>query len=271
MADLGSLTAEFEKFWPGSHAEEWDRVGLLTGSKGSHVDTVLVAVDLTEAVIDEALKLKAQLIVTHHPFLLKPIVSVADDQLKGKLLGRLIRNNVAVFSAHTNADVQTDGASTLMATAFGLQKLEPLASSMGGFGHGVIGELPEDTTLDVFAARVAEQLPSTARKVAFAGNPQAKIRKVAVCSGAGDSFIPIVLASDADVYVTSDLRHHPTQDAVATPRETGQLSLIDVAHWAAESLWVNAAVQRIESIGTLKVLASAINTDPWTQEVNPNA
>jgi len=67
------------------------------------------------------------------------------------------------------------------------------------------------------------------------------------------------------------LRHHPTQDAVATPRETGQLSLIDVAHWAAESLWVNAAVQRIESIGTLKVLASAINTDPWTQEVNPNA
>ena len=267
MASLSSLVQEFEKFWPNSHAEAWDSVGLLSGSLDLEVEKVLVAVDLTHEVIDEAIELNAQLVLTHHPVLLKPIHTLAENKLKGSLISRLIRSNLGSFSAHTNADVQADGASTLMAKQFGLQDLSPLVSSPNGFGHGVLGNLNQPVELSVFAQIVSNALPRVARKVVFAGNPTGLVQKVAVCSGAGDSFIPNVLESDADVYVTSDLRHHPVQDAISTPRANGSLNLIDVSHWAAESLWVSAAIQRVETIGMVQAVASAIKTDPWTQEV----
>jgi putative NIF3 family GTP cyclohydrolase 1 type 2 len=104
--------------------------------------------------------------------------------------------------------------------------------------------------------------------VAFSGKPDREIRRVAICSGAGDSFLPVVLGSQADVYVTSDLRHHPASDAIATPREQGQLSLIDVSHWAAESLWVTSTLSKLSTLSGFDVVASATVTDPWTQEVN---
>lgn len=268
MVKLSSLLENFETFWPAAHADEWDRVGLTVGNVNSDITRVLVSVDLTESVVNEAISVGAELIVTHHPFLLKGIDSVAEDQLKGQLVAKIIRADLAVFAAHTNADVQPDGASTLMAESFGLVDLEPLVPSMGGFGHGVIGTLRSELSLEEFARKVSENLPKTARKVSFAGLPDKKVSRVAICSGAGDAFLPQVLASNADVYVTSDLRHHPVQDAISTPRANGALALIDVAHWAAESLWVSAAIERINSLTGVKAIASQTNTDPWTQEVN---
>jgi putative NIF3 family GTP cyclohydrolase 1 type 2 len=143
-----------------------------------------------------------------------------------------------------------------------------LVETKGGFGHGVIGELAAPMKLSDFAARVAEVLPVTARKVVFSGEPGLLVRFVALCSGAGDSFLPNVLASNADVYVTSDLRHHPALDAISTPREQGPLALIDVSHWAAESLWVTNAISKLSTLSGIDVVASATVTDPWTQEVN---
>lgn len=268
MPKLSDLIDKFETFWPGSHADSWDRVGLLAGSSKAEVSRILVSVDLTEAVIEEAIEFGAELIVTHHPFLLKGLESVSEDRLKGSLIAKLIRAGISVFSAHTNADVQEDGASTLMAKAFGLNNLKPLVSTSAGFGHGVIGTLAAETELANFAKTVSKALPATARKVAFSGNPSRTVKTVAICSGAGDSFLPAVLESEADVYVTSDLRHHPTQDAVLAPREHGPLSLIDVSHWAAESLWVGGAVNRLNTLTGVTALESSINTDPWTREVD---
>lgn len=268
MAKLSDLTEKFETFWPGSHADAWDRVGLLVGSSKADVSKILVAVDLTETVIQEAIDLEAELILTHHPFLLKGVESVSEDRLKGLLIAKLIRSGISVYSAHTNADVQEDGASTLMARAFGLNNLNPLVPTSGGFGHGVIGTLAAETTLANFSKTVSAALPPTARKVAFSGNPSRIVKTVAICSGAGDSFLPVVLESEADVYVTSDLRHHPTQDAVLAPREHGPLSLIDVSHWAAESLWVAHAVNRLNTLTGVTAFESSINTDPWTREVD---
>lgn len=268
MPQLSDLVGVFEKNWPSHHAEEWDAVGLTVGSLSSDVSKILVAVDLTHKVIDEALAHGAQLILTHHPLLLKPVNSVAGQTLKGSLISRLIGASIAVFSAHTNADVQTDGASTAMAKAFGLTGLVPLVGANGGFGHGVLGALPAPTSLADFAKTVSKALPDTARKVVFSGSPEQEISSVAICSGAGDSFLPLVLASSADVYVTSDLRHHPALDAIATPRSGNPLALIDVSHWAAESLWVANAAHRLSSEPGLEVIVSTQKTDPWTQEVD---
>jgi dinuclear metal center YbgI/SA1388 family protein len=268
VIQLSELIEELESIWPQSHADDWDSVGLQVGSNAEQIKKVLVAVDLTDDVIEEAIAVKANLIVTHHPLLLKPVESVTDEKLKGSLITKLIKNSISLFTAHTNADVQSDGASSLMAAAFGLKDLKPLIPTDGGFGHGCVGILPEAITLEDFAKLVSSNLPGTARKVAFAGKADRLVKCVAICSGAGDSFLPVVLASKADVYVTSDLRHHPALDAISTPRAQGPLALVDVAHWAAESLWVPGAVAKLAQIKGVEPVASTTKTDPWTLEVN---
>lgn len=264
---LSEIVAEFETLWPSGTADDWDRVGLTLGSPKAEVRRALFAVDLTHAVLDEAIAKNCELIVTHHPVLLKGVSSLAESELKGALVSRMIRSGLALFTAHTNADVSTGGASSLMAELFELSNLEPLIPGQGSFGHGVIGDLAETTSLATFAKRVSSSLPEVARKVSFAGDANKSITRVAICSGAGDSFLPNVLASEADVYVTSDLRHHVTLDASETPRANGQLALIDVSHWAAESLWVSSAVMRLAVLGDLEAIASEVVTDPWTEEV----
>ncbi len=264
---LSELTRQFEHFWPRSAAEEWDRVGLTVGNPNASIKSVLVSVDLTDAVIDEAIAENCQLIVTHHPALLRGVNSLVEGELKGGLVSRLIQSGIANFAAHTNADVQVDGATSELAKRLGLNNLKPIVGIQSGFGHGVLGTLAHPVGLREFAEAVAKQLPVVARKIAFAGDPTKSITRVALCSGAGDSFIERVLETDADVYVTSDLRHHPALDATQTPRVNGNLALIDVSHWASESLWVKTAVERIASISGIKGVASKVATDPWTEEV----
>lgn len=268
MPKLATVIAGLNELWPEHHAEDWDRVGLVSGSKSQEVSKVLVSVDLTDAVIDEAVVSGVQLILTHHPVLLKAIGTVAEETLKGSLLTKLIKNNIACYSAHTNADVQEDGASRLMAEAFGLVNVKPLVATDHGFGHGAVGSLPNSQPLEAFASKVASVLSVTARGVSFAGNPEQPISRVALCSGAGDGFLANAIASDADVYVTSDLRHHPTLDTISTGRdELAPLTLIDVSHFAAERLWAKSAVLRISNELGLEALLSKVNTDPWTGQV----
>lgn len=264
---LSEITIRLEEFWPVRFADDWDRPGLSVGNSNQNVSRVLITVDVTNEVIDEAISKNCQLIIAHHPLLLRGITSAVEDQLKGSLIAKLIRSNIAVFSAHTNADVQVDGASTLMAKRFGLKSLRPLIPAEEAFGHGVIGELVTSVSLSEFAGVVSATLNPVARKIAFAGDPNKIVKTVAICSGAGDGFLETVLESAADVYVTSDLRHHVTSDALLTPRDNGSLALIDVSHWAAESLWVIGAIERLSVIAGVDFIASEICTDPWTAEV----
>ncbi len=122
------------------------------------------------------------------------------------------------------------------------------------------------TTLADFAARVAEVLPPTAHGVRVAGDPDREVRRVAVCGGAGDFLLDTVLRGDADVYLTSDLRHHPASEFL----EHGGPALVDVAHWAAEWTWLPALEARLRAAlvtdrgATVEARVSTRCTDPWT-------
>lgn len=135
-------------------------------------------------------------------------------------------------------------------------------------GSGRIGTV-ERTTLSAFAAVVAKVLPDTAQGVRYAGAPDRDVRRVAVCGGAGDFLLDTVLATDADVYVTSDLRHHPAGEFL----EGRGPALIDVSHWAAEWTWLPVVEDRLrktftsERGDTVETRVSTTNTDPWTQRV----
>ncbi len=132
-------------------------------------------------------------------------------------------------------------------------------------GSGRVGHLPEAVSLRAFAEQVAAALPQTAHGIRVAGDPDQSILTVALCGGAGDFLLDRARAAGTDVYVTSDLRHHPASEL----REHGAPALIDVAHWAAESTWLPVLRRRlVEALGdTVEVHVSTISTDPWTFRV----
>jgi putative NIF3 family GTP cyclohydrolase 1 type 2 len=143
------------------------------------------------ATVDEAVEAGADLIVSHHPLLLRGVTSIAEDRYKGALLARLIRANCALVAAHTNADVVETGTSAVLADRLGLVDARPIVpgSTDAARGLGRVGRLAEPTTLGRLARRLAEVLPPTAGGVRVAGGYDDPVETVAVCGGAGDSLL----------------------------------------------------------------------------------
>jgi dinuclear metal center YbgI/SA1388 family protein len=245
-------------------AESWDAVGLVCGDRDEPVRRVLFAVDPTAAVVDEVLATGADLLVTHHPLFLTPVHGVPADDPKGRLVHRLVRGGAALFVAHTNADrAARYGVNDALAAVLGLVGPSPLEPAAGpGTGLGRVGDLSAVTTLRGFARHVAAVLPATAGGVRVAGDPDRRVRRVAVCGGSGGSLRAAAAAAGADVFLTSDLKHHPVLDAGETPGP----ALCDVAHYASEAPWlpVAAEVLRGDLGGRVEVAVSARRTDPWT-------
>jgi dinuclear metal center YbgI/SA1388 family protein len=279
---LADVIGVLEGFYDPSWAESWDAVGLVCGDPSQTVSKVMFAVDPVTAVIDQALSWGADLLVTHHPLLLRPVSSVAATTPKGRSIHRLIIGGLALYTAHTNADVADPGVSDAFARAVGLTgALRPLAPSAEDprRGLGRIGELPAPLTLAEFAAQVAKGLPATAAGVRLAGDPDRTIRTVAVCGGAGDSLLGTARAAGVDVYLTADLRHHPASEF---GEHSGGPALIDAAHWATEWPWLADAERRMTgalaapaveadrtAVSRIETRVSSLVTDAWTLSCKP--
>lgn len=273
---LADVLVAAEELWPESLAEDWDRVGLVVGRTDAEVDKIMFAVDPTIEVIDEALEWGAQLLITHHPLLMKGVNSVAATTGKGRAVHRLIEGGCALLTIHTNGDSAVGGVSDVLADAIGLGDVEPLVRAPLGLveeGIGRVGVLSGPEKLGDLAARVFLKLPAVAGGVRVAGDKDALVRKVAVCGGAGDSLFDAVRASDADVFVTADLRHHPASEAREV-RADGRPYLIDLSHFASEWLWLPAAAEALGNVladqgFAAELVVSQINTDPWDFILTP--
>lgn len=260
LADV--VVAVHRRYDPAT-AEDWDAVGLVCGDPAAPVRRVLVAVDPVAATVDEALGLGADLLLTHHPLLLRPVSSVAATTPAGTLVHRLVSGGCALLAAHTNADVAREGVSDALAAALGLTVVAPLVPDGDGTtGLGRIGTT-DPTTLESFAAHVAASLPATAHGVRVQGDPARRVQRVAVIGGSGGD--ALAAASGVDVVVTSDLKHHLALDHL----QAGGPALVDVAHFASEWPWVPAYASLLHrdllAAGfDVDVQYSSLVTDPWT-------
>nr|WP_035922887.1 Nif3-like dinuclear metal center hexameric protein [Frankia sp. QA3] len=295
VATVGDCVAVLEQAFPPAWAQSWDAVGLAVGDPEAPVSAVLFAVDPTPEVAVEAAG-GAQLLVTHHPLFLRGTHGVAETGPGGRVVATLIRAGVALYTAHTNADVADPGVSDALAAALGLRRVGPLDPAGAGDtaaqpagtqpagtqpdgdgvatvptvcrGLGRIGELPEPEPLDRFCARVARALPATAGGVRATGVADRLVRRVAVCGGSGGELAGAARAAGADVLVTADGRHHHVLDAVGAH----PIAVVDVAHWASEWPWLAQAAARLEAGlrargRTVSASVSAIVTDPWRLHV----
>ncbi len=269
---MSDVVAALDTLWPPELAEPWDAVGLVCGDPAAEVSRVLFAVDPVPEVAEEAVRIGADLLVTHHPLYLRGTTSVAPvgpAGFKGRVVHTLIRGGVALLVAHTNADRADPGVSDALAAAVDLRVTGPLvpdpADPRGRRGLGRLCELDAPLSLRDFAARAAHGLPRTATGLRIAGDPAATVRTVAVCGGAGDSLFDAVRAAGADVFLTADLRHHPASEALLA----GPPALVDAAHWATEWPWCEQAAGQLDEISdrhgwALRTHVSYAVTDPWS-------
>ncbi|MFD0379121.1 Nif3-like dinuclear metal center hexameric protein [Streptomyces sp. NPDC127112] len=269
MPSLSEVIAALDALWPPSRAEQWDAVGTVCGDPDAEVTRVLFAVDPVQEIVDEALKLGADLVVTHHPLYLRGTTTVEAGTFKGRVVHTLIKNDIALHVAHTNADTADPGVSDALAGALDLRVTGPLVPDptdpSGRRGLGRICELDHPETLREFTARAAARLPRTAQGIRVAGDPDALIRTVAVSGGSGDSLFAQVRAAGVDAFLTADLRHHSVSEA----REQSPLALVDAAHWATEWPWCEQAAAQLDAISErhgwgLRTHVSRTVTDPWT-------
>ncbi|WP_405559153.1 Nif3-like dinuclear metal center hexameric protein [Streptomyces canus] len=272
MPRLSEVIAALENLWPAERAESWDAVGTVVGEPDQEVTRVLFAVDPVQEIVDEAVKLGADLLVTHHPLYLRGTTTVAASHFKGRVVHTLIKNDIALHVAHTNADTADPGVSDALAGALDLRVVRPLVpdptDTSGRRGLGRVCELDPPMTVREIAARAAERLPATAQGIRVAGDPEATIRTIAVSGGSGDSLFDQVRASGVDAFLTADLRHHPVSEFIAD-RAHSPLALLDAAHWATEWPWCELAAAQLDEISDrhgwdLRVHVSRTVTDPWT-------
>jgi dinuclear metal center YbgI/SA1388 family protein len=264
---VADVVADLDRRYPPAWAEQWDRVGLVLGEPDAAVRRLLCVVDCVPETVAEARAARADLVVAHHPLLLRGVSSVAPTTYKGRIIHDLIKADVALYVAHTNADVANPGVSDALAARLGLLDLRPLrpaapGTPAAGDGRGIgrVGRLPASMTLAELTAYAGEVLPPTAWGVRAAGDPARRVATVAVSGGAGDGYLADAAAAGADAYLTADLRHHPASEHLAA----GGPALLDAAHWATERPWLDELVGYLRGRFDIEIMVSDLDTDPWT-------
>lgn len=235
MTTVKTICGIMEEFAPTSLAMNWDNVGLMLGKVDREVKRVLLALDLTQEVVDEAVAQNVQMIITHHPAIFKKISCLTDNNWQQSLLLNLAENKIAVYSAHTNLDCAVEGVNDVLAKKLDLSNIKTLEDESG---LGREGEITA-CDLEVFAAMVKNKLAADYVAYADAGR---KVKRVAVCGGAGGDLVGLCLAKGIDTLVTGDVKYHTAQDAVFQG-----LNIIDAGHQATERLAIEYLRARMEN------------------------
>ena len=210
---------------PKKLAEDWDNPGLLLGDPAAEVKKIFVCLDVLDEKISKAIELDTQLIVAHHPLIFHAIKNVRFDLPLGKKISRLIKNNLAVFAAHTNLDTAQGGINDVLAKKIGLVDVKNFGDEE--FSMARLGTLEEPMTAENFARHVKKSLNAENVRLVDAGN--FLIGKVGVCGGAGADFIQRAKFFGAQAFVTGDVKYHEAQAAVEN-----KIHVVDAGHFATE-------------------------------------
>lgn len=222
-----------EELSPVSYAEDWDNVGLLAGRRDKEVRSVLLALDATDEVIEQAVRQDVSMLVTHHPMLFHPVSRVTTEDFIGRRLYRLIQKDICYYAMHTNFDVM--GMADAAADELCLKDRQVLdityEDEIAKEGIGRFGRLPGIMTLAECAAYVKERFDL--KSVRIFGDADTELEWAAVCPGSGKSYIKKAVKMGADVYITGDIDHHSGLDAVAQG-----MCIIDAGHFGLEHIFV---------------------------------
>lgn len=225
---IREIIRPIEEFAPLSLQESYDNSGLIVGRLDDELQgDVLLAVDVTDAVIDEAIERGCGLIITHHPIIFHPIKRFNSASVVERCVERAIRHNIALYACHTNLDAAEGGMSWRVGEMLGLQNMEVLQPSAdGATGFGVVGTLPLGCTEEELLASVRDTFGVQAlRHSELTGR---EVRRVAICTGSGASLMGEARRAECDAYLTADLKYNDFY------LPDGKFMVVDMGHFESE-------------------------------------
>jgi len=265
---LADILSVLERMAPPALAEAWDNVGLQIGDLHQRIDSVWVALDPGPEVVVAACRCRADLLITHHPLFFRPIQRIETNTPIGTVIEQALRHRLAIYCMHTNLDAAADGLNDLLGRRLGLRRLRPLRPPVDIAGQpprpgiGRIGTLVRATRLSDLAQRVKQRLGAGA--VRMAGDPALRVKHVALVAGSGGSAVGEFLRSEADAFISGDLRYHEVRDI-----EYARRGVVDVGHFHSEHLMADAIAQRLRRAFGLRrppvrVQACSLEKDPFS-------
>ena len=263
MTKINEIIFALETLAPPDYQESYDNAGLIVGDKDLITTGILISLDVTEAVVDEAIAKNCNLIVAHHPIIFKGLKKLTGSNYIERTVIKAIKNNIAIYAIHTNLDNVSKGVNWKISNKLGLQNIQILApkkqllqklttyvpientqhilnslfeavayylqnieNSNQEVGSGAIGELPSEVTSEVFLALLKENMQLKTFK--HTSPLDKKIKKIAVCGGSGSFLLNKAIRANADVFITSDFKYHEYFDA------ENKIMICDIGHYESE-------------------------------------
>ena len=261
---VANILQTLNRFAPPALAEDWDNVGLQVGYLEEDLTGVLVSLDVTEAVLWEAVEHNANCLVTHHPLFFQAFKSLDDRQVPTRLARLATQMGVNILSFHTNLDATQSGLNDQLASKLGMTRLKPLLPAadprFAKAGLGRLGRVPK-TSLKSFLKSCAKKL--NVDHLRYVGDPRHSIEWVAVMTGSGGGFFNEAREAGADVLLTGDVKYHHALDALSQG-----IPLIDIGHFAGEIHMVPLVAEKIASYlktqkSKIKVFTTSVQEDPF--------
>lgn len=249
--------------------EKWDNSGLQAGNPEAEVDKIIIGLDVTMGLLNEARERDAGLVLTHHPLMISPEKVFDFNQMPGSAIREAAIHNISIVSVHTNLDKAENGLNDYFATRIGVeikQAFLPHDSLSGdlssGLGIGRLGRLEKKIRFKTFAEETKDRLGLP--NIRITGNPDNVVREIAVCTGSGGSLVRDFIGSGADVYVTGDVKYHEARQV-----EEASKNMIDVGHFGSEHMAVELLSNRLNHVFEkngvdLEVIPFLKEKDPFT-------
>ena len=259
MIKVNNIIKEMELLAPTYLKEDFDNVGLMVGDKNKEVKKVLLALDCTLKVIEEAKKENVELIITHHPLIFKRPSSITTDTLQGKKIIELIKNDISLYSSHTNLDSVENGLNDTIVSILGFDNFKILEKNKRDdkAGLGRIVSLNESIQLEDLISKIKKLLNINNLRVVKGKD---KVNKIAIINGSGQDFIGKAVALGADCIITGDTTYH-----FASDYKEMEISILDVGHFASEQItFFNVMENLKEKFKDVEFITSTVEEDPFS-------
>lgn len=255
------LMKEMEKIAPSFLKESYDNVGLMVGDKEKKVQKVLLALDCTKAVVEEAKEAKVDLIITHHPLMFKKPSRIVRDDLQGWKIIELIKNDISLYSSHTNLDSVKGGINEEIVNVLGFENSKLIdKSEIRGFedsGIGRIVTLDKAITVNELIKIVKDKLNIKNLRAAIG---KKDIKKIAIINGSGQDYFGKALLMGADCIITGDTTYHFVSDY----KELG-ITILDAGHFPTEWIVFLKVMKKLkEKFPEVEFIQSQVSEDPYT-------
>lgn len=225
-------------FAPFEHAQAWDNVGFIIGNEDLEVDRVLVALEINDAVVDEAIEESCDLIIVHHPLIFKAMAKITANDPIGRLVLKLIKHDIKVIAAHTNLDATQGGLNDYLVELLGAETIKVVPEEDPS-SILRIAELPFAMDINRFADYAKKKLEANGVRVVKAHDDE--ITRFAVCTGAGMDFVKLALEHNCTTLLTGDVKYHEAMDAISLG-----MNVIDAGHFDTENIYMERLTQKLK-------------------------